>query len=85
MAGDMSALAVGSLVGEKLSNIDVSPRGIRMFLIAMSVKASDAFLQKAVIVEEVVDGFRISGKFSARATRSSLLEFRSRSRVACAY
>ena len=85
MAGDRSALAVGSLVGEKLSNIDLSPRGIIMFLIAMSVKASDAFLQKVVIVEEVVEGFRISGKLSARATRSSLLEFRSRSRVACAY
>ncbi len=85
IVGDISALAVGSLVGEKLSSIDVPPRGIRMFLLAISVKASDAFLQKAVMVGEVAEKLRISGKFSARATRSSLIAFISRSRVACAY
>ncbi len=69
---------MGSLVGEKMISIDVPPRGIKIFLMAIRVKASDAFLQKVVMVEEVAEGLRISGKFSARATRSSFLAFKSR-------
>jgi hypothetical protein len=69
-------------VGEKLRSIEVSPSGIRMFLIEIRVKASEAFLQNVVRVGEVVEDLRISGKFSARATRSSLMALRSLSRVA---
>ena len=82
IAGDINALAVGSLVGEKLMSIDVPPSGMRMFLIEISVKASDAFLQTAVSVGEATVVLRISGKLNARATRSSLMAFKSRSRVA---
>ena len=72
-------------MGENEISIGVEPRGIRIDLAAMRVKASEGFLQNVVQVCAACEILRSSGKLRALEIRSSLSASPSRVRVAWAY
>ena len=65
----MRELAVASLVGDKVTEIDDRANSMGMFPMAMNVKASDDEVHSAMQLVEDFDSLRISAKLIARERR----------------
>ena len=72
-----------SLVGERVTSIEVLAKGMSTDLASMSVNSSEGVLHIAVQVENAIVVLRIFGKLKAWESSLSLLASRSLFLVAC--